>query len=95
MQAAADVARVLYDRELVGSRQDMYALYIAFNIPRQTARVAREHKADALIPRRVRHRGEGAHHYNIRVSERLCNVFAHIKAVAASGIAVDNILAHK
>ena len=94
VQAAAEVAGVLADREGVCARGDFDAVKIALDVARQTAAVAGNDEADALGVGDVGFYRRPAHHDDVRVAQTLCDVLRKVKAVARAGIAEYNVFAH-
>ena len=93
-QPDAGIASVTDDTEGVSLGGNLNPLHIFLHISGQTAGIAGEDKAHLLCLLHIGDRGGGAHQDDVRVAQLLGEILRDIQAVAAAGVAEDDVLAH-
>ena len=93
-QADAGITGVADNAEGVGAGGNPDPFHILLHIPGQAAGIAGENEAHLLRLLHIGDGGSGAHQDNVRVSQLFGNVSGDVQAIAAAGVAKDDIFTH-
>ena len=93
-KADTGIAGVADDAEGVGRGGNFYLLHMVLHSGGNAACIAGEDKAHFLGLLHVGDGGSGAHHDDVRIPQTFGNIFGDVQAVAAAGIAEDDVFAH-